>query len=112
MKKRRNAVLALALALCACPYMIQAADWLPTASGTYSWNNPANWSNGTLPTDSTSAEFNSAHPVESGGRQIITGDGVAAGINLITAYPVTDSAVRRFTGNLSAISLSSRTGTN
>ena len=107
-----NSVLAIAMALCVCPCLVQAATWIKTASGTYSWNDTANWLNGTLPNSSTKAEFTSSYPVVSGGRQIITGDADVTNIDVITAYPVGQQAVRRFTGNLSAVSLTSRTGTN
>ena len=108
--KRINSILAIALALCACPCMIWAATWTKTASGTYSWNDTANWTNGLLPTASTKAEFISAYPMASGGHQTITGDGEASCLDVITA-DVDNSAVRTFAGDLTAKYATFRTGT-
>ena len=109
--KRTSLIFAVAMSWCVCPCLVQAATWLPTASGTYSWNEPSNWSGG-VPTAGIKAEFTSTYPVEAGGRQVITGGGEVLSIDVITAFPVEQSAVRRFEGNITATSLVSRTGTN
>ena len=104
-------ILAIALASCVCPSIIWAAAWNKTASGTYSWNDTANWTNGVLPTVDTKAEFINAYPMAAGGQQTITGDAEVLNIDIITGSAGSE-AVRRFTGNLAAKSLISRTGTN
>ena len=65
-----------------------------------------------MPSDSVKAEFTTGYPVEAGGRQVITGDANVLAIDVATAYPVTASAVRQFSGDLTAKALISRTGTN
>ena len=104
----------LIAAFAVLPFVASAATWTNTVSGTYSWDNPSNWLGGTLPTAGTKADFPKDYSVEAGGRQIITGDvGVElSSIELFTANPVEQSAARRFTGNITATSLISRTGTN
>ena len=59
---KRTKTLAIVLAWCACPSMIWAAAWNKTASGTYSWNDTANWTHGVLPTVDTKAEFINDYP--------------------------------------------------
>ena len=97
-------IFAMAAASCLCPFALFAADWLPTASGTYSWTELANWKNSTPPTDSTDANFGNV----SSGMQTITGDGSAAVLDVNTK----NVCAREFTGAITAKRAIFRTGTN
>ena len=97
------------------PLVALGAKWITKTSGEYSWTDPDNWSSGTLPTSSTVAQLgdaNSVGSVDVNGHQIITGDGVASYLDVITAMPVTSSAVRTFAGNVTAKYGIFRSGTN
>ena len=113
--KRTSSMLAIAMACCISSFALQAANWITTASGTYSWTDPDNWLNGTVPTSSSAAVVGNSQQggyVEEGGHQTITGDGAASYLDVTTAYPIKTSAVRTFAGDVTTGYGIFRSGTN
>ena len=113
--KRTSLMFVVMLACCVCPSIVRAANWITTASGTYSWTDPNNWLNGTLPTSTKVAyigDSSNRGRVVDGGHQIITGDGIASYLDVITTTDVDRSAVRTFEGNVTTGYGIFRTGTN
>ena len=107
MKNTSPSACAILAMVAACRFgslALFAADWLPTASGTYSWTELANWKNSTPPTDSTDANFGNV----SSGMQTITEDGSAVVLDVNTK----NVCAREFTGAITAKRAVFRTGTN
>ena len=82
-----------------------AATWNKTSAGTYSWSDPANWTDGTLPTAMTDAVFN--NPTAA---QTVTAGNASAACLDIKNYTSASAFERTFEGSLTVVSNVFRTG--
>lgn len=107
-RMRKKMTMTAFLAVLTGTFSAGAVNWLPTAAGTYSWGEPANW-DGVCPTTNDTAAFGGTSL--SGDQTVEMPDGSVAGCLDVNNGRNNNLHVRTFTGSLTTCSNVFRTGT-